>query len=436
MRRTKKTYRIRFFLLAILAFLLTIWLVGPIGAFDSPKGQEENTISQQDREESNSDESKTEEKQVEEETTTDAEEQQEEMSLDEKVTSIMDSMTLEEKIGQLMVVGFQSHQVDEHIKKMIEDYHVGGVILYDRNMETPKQVAQLTNDLQGLAQNASNDQIPLTISIDQEGGSIVRMRDRVSPIPSQQELGKRGDEQEIYTTAKRTGRELAAMGINVNYAPDVDLSSIDTRSFGSDPDHAYQFGKQVVNGLADSGIAATLKHFPGNGRSTIDPHIETSSVEANKWDLENNDIYPFKKMIENVDHNQFFVMVTHIKYPAYDQEKPASISPVIIQDLLREQLGYTGLVVTDDLEMGAVSKYFTYQDLGFEAVQAGADVLLVCHTFQNQDQVYKGVLNAVQAGKLAETRIDEAVERILRYKLISIQSTYVDPNHAEQVVGQ
>ena len=222
----------------------------------------------------------------------------------------------------------------------------------------------------------------------------------------------------------------------MNYAPDLDLSSTDTRSFGENPEYAYQFGKEVVNGLTDSGVVATLKHFPGNGRSPIDPHQDTSSVDANKWDLENNDMYPFKKIIENVEHNRFFVMVTHIKYPAYDQEKPASISPVIIQDLLRKQLGYTGIVVTDDLEMGAVSKYFTYQDLGFEAVNAGADLLLVCHTFKNQDQVYKGILNAIQTGKLSEARIDEAVERILRYKFTSIPSIYVDPNIAKSIVGQ
>src|SRR5690606_33086321 len=134
----------------------------------------------------------------------------------------------------------------------------------------------------------------------------------------------------------------------------------------------------------DSDITAALKHFPGHGRSSVDPHEETSSVHADKLDLENQDIYPFKKIINEIDNNKFFVMVTHIKYPAYDKENPASLSPVIIQDLLRNKLGYKGIVVTDDLEMGAVNKYFTYEDLGYKAVESGADLLLVCHTFENQ----------------------------------------------------
>lgn len=434
MRKKRKSHVIRYSLLAILALLLAIWITGPFREGNEEKrNQEEEKSLQQDANKSVRNESKTEN----DDSTTvgDEKESNEGTALDEKIVSVINDMTLEEKIGQLMVVGFPSKEADEHIKRMIEDYHVGGVILYDRNMESPQQVARLTNELQDLAAKSSNS-IPLMISIDQEGGAIVRMRDRVTPIPSQQELAKREDEQEIYTTAKRTGQELSAMGIQVNFAPDLDLSTTDTRSFGIDPENAYRFGKQVVKGLSDTGVAATLKHFPGNGRSGVDPHHDTSSVEANKGDLENNDIYPFKKLIENVDHQQFFVMVTHIKYPAYDSEKPASISPVIIQDLLREQLGYKGIVVTDDLEMGAVSKYFTYQDLGYEAVKAGADLLLVCHTLENQDQVYKGILNAVQSGELDETKIDEAVERILQYKYRSIDQTYADPNTAEQLVGK
>jgi len=359
-----------------------------------------------------------------------------EVTLEEKINSIVGEMTLKEKIGQMMVVGFSSKQPDDHIKKMIEEYHIGGVIYYDRNMETPEQVALLSNSLQGLAQASSEWQIPLMLSVDQEGGRIVRMKGHVTPIPSQQELGTRGDIQEIYATAKRTGTELALMGINVNYAPNLDLSKTDTRSFGENPENAYLFGSQVVNGMTDSGIASTLKHFPGNGRSAVDPHQDTSSVEADKLDLENNDIYPFKKMIENVNHNRFFVMVTHIKYPAYDKDKPASISSIIIQDLLRKQLGYTGMVVTDDLEMGAVNKYYSYQDLGFEAVKAGADLLLVCHTLQNQVQVYNGILNAVESGKIPQSLIDEAVKRILRHKFSSIQNIYVDPSAAKQMVGK
>ena len=356
---------------------------------------------------------------------------QQENDLDDLISR----MTLQEKIGQLIVVGFQSKDVDEHIRTMITDYKVGGVIFYDRNMESPEQVARLTNDLQDLA--LENDkEIPIMFSIDQEGGQIVRMKEHVSPIPSQQELASKGDLEAVYDTAFRNGEELKAMGIHVNYAPVLDLSTTDSRSFGEDPKKTSEFGEQVIKGLTDAGITATLKHFPGHGRSNVDPHVESSSVEADQLDLENNDLYPFKKMIDDVDHNQFFIMVTHIKYPAYDKENPASISPVIIQDLLREKLGYDGIVVTDDLEMGAVNKYFSYGDLGYSAVKAGADLLLVCHTLESQKEVINGITEAVKQKKLSEERIDEAVKRILAYKLSTITSTHVDEQHAGEVVGE
>ena len=414
MRARKKNHFIRYVLLVVTVFLLTIWFIKPWGEKqdEQTKVSQEQTDVEEEKEPVEVDVNKQEDSEVEEK---EAILDNPSISIEEKVDLILDDMTLEEKIGQLMVVGFQSSEVDQHITKMIEDYHVGGVILYDRNMKNPKQVTDLTNKLQELA--TKKQPVPLIMSVDQEGGQIVRMKEHVSPIPSQQELGKRGDPEEIYTTAKRTGEELAALGFNVNYAPVLDLSKTDSRSFGSDPEKVYQYGKQVIKGLSQSQVAGAVKHFPGNGRTDIDPHVETSSVEADIMDLENNDIYPFKKMVETEDHDQFFVMITHVKYPAYDKEKPASISPVIIQDLLRDQLGYTGLVVTDDLEMGAVSKYFTYEDLGREAVAAGVDLLLVCHTFEYQDQVFKGVLKAVQSGELSQSRIDESVERILTYKL-------------------
>ncbi|WP_409292635.1 glycoside hydrolase family 3 protein [Peribacillus sp. SCS-37] len=341
---------------------------------------------------------------------------QKDMEIEEKVDALVKRMTLQEKVGQMMVVGFGTKAPDAHIKKMIEEYKAGGVIYYDRNMETRAQVGKLTQDLQAMAVR-SRLQIPLMVSVDQEGGSIVRMKEQVSPIPSQQALGGENKARKVYSIAARTGKELLGMGINVNYAPVLDLSDTDTRSFGSDPAKTGEFGAQVVKGLISSGMAATLKHFPGNGRSNIDPHVETSSVHADKVDLESKDIFPFTKIIKEMDNDKFFVMVTHIKYPAYDKVNPASTSPVIIDGLLRRQLGYKGIVVTDDLEMGAVSKYIDYKDLGVKAIQAGADLLLVCHTLQYQEEVFHGIISAVKAGHIAEDRIDEAVARILRFKL-------------------
>jgi beta-N-acetylhexosaminidase len=339
-------------------------------------------------------------------------------NVETNINQMVKKMTLKEKIGQLMVVGFQSKVLDTHIKEMIVDYKVGGVIYYDRNMESPDQVGRLTKSLKAISEK-NRFQIPMLISVDQEGGKVVRMKQQVSHIPSQQELGKSNRPPEVLNIANRTGKELLKMGINVNYAPVLDLSDTDTRSFGLDAKKTASLGGQVVKGLTNSGVAATLKHFPGNGRSNIDPHEETSSVHAGKADLEGKDIYPFKKIIDEQDNHTFFVMVTHIKYPAYDAVNPASTSPTIINNLLRKQLGFQGVVVTDDLEMGAVSKYTSYRELGVKSIKAGADLLLVCHTIQAQKEVYNGILAAANSKQLSIQQIDEAVKRVLRYKLMN-----------------
>jgi len=351
----------------------------------------------------------------------------------DKVKKLLETMTLEEKIGQLMIVGFDGTEKNGHISELIEEKNIGGVIYFDRNMSSPKQVAELSNSLQQSTGNSST-QLPLMLAVDQEGGDILRMREQVSPIPSQQKLGNHADAKQVYEVAKLNGAELESMGIHINFAPVLDLSTTDRRSFGEDPEKVYQYGRKAIQGLNDSSITGALKHFPGNGRSNIDPHIETSSVESTQLDLENSDIYPFKQIIKEMDNQKFFVMVTHIKYPAYDQEKPASLSHAIIEDLLREKLGYEGVVITDDLEMGAVNKYFSYKDMGKEALLAGADILLVCHQYENQLEVYNGIIEAVQKGEIPMERIDEAVERVLTYKLNTIHGTVVDPEQAEKVV--
>ncbi|MBT2646268.1 glycosyl hydrolase family 3 [Bacillus sp. ISL-34] len=351
----------------------------------------------------------------------------------EKIEKLLKKMTLEEKIGQLMMVGFKGTEKGSEITELIEQKHIGGVIYFDRNMKSPKQVARLSNSLQQTADQSTHS-LPLMVAIDQEGGEIIRMKERVSPLPAQQDLGNNASVEDMYNVAKLNGTELGSMGININFAPVLDLSKTDRRSLGQDPEKVYQYGKKAIQGLNDVSITGALKHFPGNGRSEIDPHVETSSVEANQLDLENSDIYPFKQIISELDNHKFFVMVTHIKYPAYDKEKPASLSKIIIEDLLRGKLKYEGLVVTDDLEMGAVNKYFSYEEMGKQAILAGADLLLVCHEYAHELEVYNGLLQAVKAGEVPMDRINESVKRVLTYKLYNMKQTKADPDQAEKVV--
>ncbi|WP_349728863.1 beta-N-acetylhexosaminidase [Peribacillus frigoritolerans] len=352
----------------------------------------------------------------------------------EKVEKLLKKMTLEEKIGQLMMVGFKGTEKGNEITELIEQKHIGGVIYFDRNMKSPKQVARLSNSLQQTAIQSTHS-LPLMVAIDQEGGDIIRMKERVSPLPAQQDLGKNASIEDMYKVAKLNGTELGSMGVNINFAPVLDLSQTDKRSLGQDPEKVYQYGKKAIEGLNDASITGALKHFPGNGRSEIDPHVETSSVEANQLDLENSDIYPFKQIISEMDNQKFFVMVTHIKYPAYDKEKPASLSKIIIEELLRGKLKYEGIVVTDDLEMGAVNKYYSYEEMGKQAILAGADLLLVCHEYSHELEVYNGLLQAVKAGEVPMDRINESVKRVLTYKLYNMKQMKADPDQAEKVVG-
>ncbi|WP_249292235.1 glycoside hydrolase family 3 protein [Metabacillus flavus] len=347
---------------------------------------------------------------------------------------ILSRMTVEEKVGQLMMVGFYGTEESTSVKDLIQNKKIGGIIYFDRNMSSPGQAAELSNSLQQTAVEGKHS-LPLMIAVDQEGGAIMRMKDRVSPIPSQQRLGKIGSAQAVRETARINGKELKAMGINVNFAPVLDLSATDSRSLGTDPKKAYLLSKEAVSGLNESDITGALKHFPGHGRSQIDPHKDTSSVKAGQEELENSDIYPFKEMIKNGKSSQFFVMVTHIKYPSYDQEKPASLSKPIITELLRKKLGYDGIVVTDDLEMGAVNKYYSYSDMGIEAIKAGVDLLLVCHEYEHQTEMYNRLVKAVETGEIPEERIDESVLRIINHKLAHIEPAAADPIQAEEVVG-
>lgn len=437
MRRTKRkkkkqpfTITLFFVLIALLALLLKLNMevTAPKQTVES-QPQEERKQS----DDSESDSGNDAKKEKTETTIAETEKKESPTNINRDIDQLIDDMTLEEKVGQLMMVGFNGYQKSSEIKDLIEQKNIGGVIYFDRNMSSPAQVAELSNSLQQSA-NAGKYRLPLMLAVDQEGGSILRMREQISPIPSQQKLGERASVSEVYKVAKLNGEEIASMGININFAPVLDLSSTDSRSFGKDPEKAYAYGTRAIQGLNAASVTGALKHFPGNGRSNIDPHVETSSVQANQLDLENLDIYPFQRIISEVDNQKFFVMVTHIKYPAYDKEKPASLSKAIIQDLLRKKLGYKGIVVTDDLEMGAVNKYYSYKDMGKEAILAGADLLLVCHEYQHQLEVYNGLVEAVKKGEIPVERINDAAKRILDYKMNHMAHRTVDPGQAEQTV--
>lgn len=341
---------------------------------------------------------------------------QENLTIDEKVDQIVESMSQTEKLGQMVMIGIQGTKVDDDSLYMLNQYHMGGVILFDRNMESPEQVKQLTSDLQA----QSNEKVPLFIGIDEEGGDVVRMAEKLTPPPSQKEIGATGDIEQAKTWAIKTAKSLKEMGINVNFAPVADVGSNDKRSYSTDTNTVIDFVRAATKGYQQENIIYSLKHFPGIGKGKVDSHIDSSSIDVVKEVLMTEDILPFKTIIDENEPNDYFILVSHLKYPALDEEYPASLSSKIMTDLLRNKLGYKGIIITDDMEMGAVANHNDFRSIGVNAVKAGADIVLVCHEYEHQQKVYLGLLDAVNSGEISQERIDESVKRIIKVKLLHL----------------
>ena len=341
---------------------------------------------------------------------------QENLTIDEKVDQIVASMSQTEKLGQMVMIGIQGTKVDDDSLYMLNQYHMGGVILFDRNMESPEQVKQLTSDLQA----QSNEKVPLFIGIDEEGGDVVRMAEKLTPPPSQKEIGATGDIEQAKTWAIKTAKSLKNMGINVNFAPVADVGSNDKRSYSTDANTVIDFVRAATKGYQQENIIYSLKHFPGIGKGKVDSHIDSSSIDVAKKVLMTEDILPFKTIIDESDPNDYFILVSHLKYLALDEEYPASLSSKIMTDLLRNELGYKGIIITDDMEMGAVANHNDFRSIGVNAVKAGADIVLVCHEYEHQQEVYLGLLDAVNNGEISQERIDESIKRIIKVKLLHL----------------
>ena len=319
------------------------------------------------------------------------------------------TLTLEEKIGQMMFIGVHGKQMDADIKFMLDAYKVGGIIYYDRNMETLEQVKNFSAELQ------ANSKIPLFISLDEEGGRVSRMKHALPPPPSQETVGSSGDYNLAKVHAVEIAKRLRSIGINTNFAPVADVGK-NERMFSTDAQVVANFLSNAAQGYETEKFFYTLKHFPGIGKAKIDPHKDISVIEDSKIILEQEDILPFKKIISENDNSKFMIMIGHLKYSAIDNQNPATLSKKIITDLLRNELNFQGVIITDDLDMGAVANY-SDDEIGVQAVNAGADILLVCHEYEQQKRVCDGVLNAVKRGEISEERIDDSVRRILKMKL-------------------
>lgn len=340
-----------------------------------------------------------------------------EETLDEQVDRIVSSMSTTEKVGQMVMIGIQGQDVNDDSLYMLHQYHMGGVILFDRNMVSAEQVTALTEHLQAQA----DEKVPLFIGIDEEGGDVVRGKEALTPPPSQQEIGAGGEVTKAEEWAAKTAVSLKKLGINVNFAPVADVGSPDRRSYSADPDQVTKFVQAAAQGYEQNRELYALKHFPGIGRGKVDSHQEVSDITASKDELMQNDLVPFRTMIDERQAEDYFILVSHLKYPALDAVNSASQSKAVMTDLLRGELGYNGLIITDDMEMGAVSKHTSWRQLGVKAVEAGADIVMICHEYPHETELYLGLLDAVEQGEISESRIDESVKRIVKAKLLHLK---------------
>ncbi len=327
-------------------------------------------------------------------------------------------MNLEQKIGQLLVVGFDGTEVTEDIKYLIQKYHVGNIILFEKNCKDYMQIKTLINELQKLALESNG--VPLFISIDQENGMVTRIFDGVTVFPGNMAQSAGANLEEIYLLGKYVGEDLKALGINFNLAPSVDINNnplnpvIGVRSYGETAGQVAECAKAYVKGIQEEGIYACAKHFPGHGNTSTDTHLDLPTVNSDKAQLEEVELYPFKELIKS---GVKAIMTTHIKFPAYETENlPATLSYNILTKLLRETLGFDGLIITDCMEMKAIATYYGTSNAVSMAICAGADLVCVSHTKQTQIESIEKIKEYIKDGKLTLERIDNSVNKILKAK--------------------
>lgn len=348
------------------------------------------------------------------------------------IHSLCGALTLEEKVGQLLIVHFNGREANEEAKALIQELHVSGFIYYNwaNGLENPKQIQELSHGLQKLST------IPLWIMLDQEGGPVTRLDNGFYKLPGQREISATGHPIEAYKSALKMGMEMKAVGINMNLAPVVDVSSdpatsmIAKRTYGDDPDTVILYAAEAVRGYNEVGIVSVLKHFPGYGNVQADPHASLSLNYKSRAELEEIDLKPFKILSKQSPA----MMTAHIRVPVLDHEHCATLSKKIITDLLRNEIGYNGLIITDSLAMqGLLDDCNDIEEAAIQAVNAGCDLLILggkqllshqeglefkLETIRN---IHGALVQAVKNGIIAESRLDESVDRILAAKKLWIR---------------
>ncbi|MCU0589956.1 MAG: beta-N-acetylhexosaminidase [Desulfobacterales bacterium] len=316
--------------------------------------------------------------------------------------------------GQRLMAGFDGNRLDRQLRALIRDLRLGGLILFKRNLESPRQIAELCRSVQNHARDGGLP--PLFIAIDQEGGSVARLGPPFTRFPGNPAIKDAADAERF---ARITAIELAWVGINMNLAPVLDAapegfdSIMGRRIFSSDPQRVAELGRVVIEGLQAAGVMAVAKHFPGIGRTRLDSHLDLPRLDADLGSLEAYDLIPFQTAIQ---YQVAGVMLSHILYSRLDAQWPASLSTAIARDLLRKRMGFDGVVLTDDLEMGAIARHFGFDAAVRQVLRAQVDVALICHSAERLRRAHAVMVKKIGASEKRRTEAEASTGRILALK--------------------
>lgn len=336
---------------------------------------------------------------------------------DEILTQVM-GMTLEEKIGQLFIGGIDGNtSLTQNDISLIRDLKIGGLIFFGRNISTANQTINLINQIKTINNEIGN--IPLFISLDQEGGLVTRLPKEINKFPKANQVGEINDENYAYNIGKLMGEIIYSLGFNMDFAPVLDVYTnpkntvIGSRSFSSDKDIVAKLGVATMKGLKDSGIIAVGKHYPGHGDTYEDSHEELPVLSHNYERLMDVELYPFKAAIENGLDS---ILVSHLFYPQIDSENIATLSRIFLFEILRKELGFRGIVITDDMIMKGLTDTNSIPEASLKALKAGVDILLIGSGYENISSSIDRIKQAVLDGEIQEFEIDRKVYNILRIK--------------------
>lgn len=331
-----------------------------------------------------------------------------------KIMININEMTLDEKIGQMVLSGFNGTDFNGELDTLINDLKVGGVILFSRNIEDSNQLKKLNLDIE-----EANKNIPVFISIDEEGGRVNRLAKNIKRFESAKSIGDKGDIKYAYENGKEIGKTLKAYKINMNFAPVLDIYSnskntvIGDRAFGNNEKIVETMGIATMQGLKDEDVIPVIKHFPGHGDTEVDSHIGLPVVEKSIDQLYDFELVPFKKAIES---GAEAVMVSHILMKQIDDKNPATLSYNLITEILRNDMEFSNVIITDDMCMKAITNRLSVEEASIKSIKAGSDIILIGSDIGKTKSVIEKIKLAVERNEISEKRIDESVYRILKLK--------------------